>query len=308
MKYKPWPILKPGDIVEVIAPSAKGLTKDDLQKVHDCLSSWKLQPRIAGNIYGNDLLCANTDENRFEQLKRALLDTESKAVWCLRGGYGAARLLPALKAVNAPEQIKLFIGFSDITALHIFLQQQWQWQTLHGPSARQVAQAEIAIENNNELKDIIFGRKKIIEYQLLALNETAQENTELEGTITGGNLSVIQTSLATPWQINADNKILFLEEVNERGYRVDRILQHLSQAGIFKTVKAVLFGDFIGGTEPAGNSLVEPVLKRFAEVNNFPIFRCENIGHGKINRALPLGTNGKIKMEQEIKLMITIEH
>ena len=142
----------------------------------------------------------------------------------------------------------------------------------------------------------------------MPLNAIAQNSIELEGIITGGNLSVIQTSLATNWQINANNKILFLEEINERGYRIDRMLQHLSQANIFQKVKAVLFGDFIGGTEPAGNSLIEPVLKRFAEVNNFPIFRCENIGHGKINRALPFGTSGEIKMEPEIKLMINIKN
>ena len=142
--------------MKLIAPSAKGLINNDLQKIQDFLSTWKLKSHIADDIYGNDLLCANTDEKRFEQLKRALFNRESKAVWCLRGGYGAAKLLPALKAIKSPEQIKLFIGFSDITALHIFLQQEWEWQTLHGPSARQVAQAEIAIENIDELKKYYF--------------------------------------------------------------------------------------------------------------------------------------------------------
>lgn len=297
--------LKNGDVVDVIAPAAS-CSKEDITAVQNLLISWNLVPRIPQDIFGDDLLCANSDEKRFLQLQDALLNTESKAVWCLKGGYGCARLISRLAELPIPQQTKLFIGFSDITVLHLFLQQKWHWQTLHGPGARQVALELIDQNHIQEIKNIIFGEQKTIEFKLEPLNNAAKKTVNINSTVTGGTLSILQTSIGTNWQVYAKNKILFFEDVNERGYKVDRMLQHLKQAEIFTNVKAVLFGDFIGGEEPEGFSLVEKVIKRFAQESDFPVLLCTGVGHGKLNRVLPLGFTANLSLGEAGLLTIRI--
>lgn len=296
---KSWQALHAGDIIEIIAPASPCLkTEAPLAQIQEYLTSWGLVPRIPTNIFGKDLLCANTDELRFEFLKNALVNSESKAIWCLRGGYGSARLIPKLAALGLTNITpKLFIGMSDITALHLFLQQAFGWATLHGPSARQVTDNDVDAANIQELKKIIFGQQQKLYYDNLTfLNDKNLGDQELHTSIIGGNLCLIQNSIGTLWQINADNKILFLEETSERGYRIDRMLQHLEQAHVFDGILAVILGDFSGGKEPDGSSLVEPVLKRFAENCNFPVLRCPGVGHERFNRPLPLGTKAILAM------------
>lgn len=297
-ELKPWPVLFPGDIVDIIAPASACLTSESpLEKIQDLLISWELVPRISAQIFGHDLLCANSDQERCQFFKNALVNNESKAIWCLRGGYGSARFILNTADIPITMNPKLFVGMSDITALHLLLQKRFGWITLHGPSARQVADKSVDEENISELKDIMFGKKELLDYQkLIPLNTLATENKIVDSIITGGNLSLVQTSIGTSWQIDPHHKILFLEETNERGYRVDRMLLHLEQAGIFNNVSAILFGDFTGGFESNGQSLINPVLERFARNVHFPVLRYFGIGHEKYNRPLPLGSKTRLQL------------
>src|SRR5690348_3082 len=112
------PILKPGDSVEVIAPAAR-CSDQQLTALKELLASWQLNCTVDQHIFGDDLLCANTDEIRFQCLKNALLNPDTKAVICARGGYGSMKLIPALSKLTPPPSPKLFLGMSDITALHL---------------------------------------------------------------------------------------------------------------------------------------------------------------------------------------------
>jgi muramoyltetrapeptide carboxypeptidase len=301
--YKTWKFLKPGTTVDIIAP-AGGCTPDSLIQIKTLLKNWQLNPRISPDLLGTDLLCANTDENRFKQLQDALLNTESSAVWCLRGGYGCTRLIPELLKLNAPKTNKLFIGFSDITTLHVFLQQKWHWQTLHGPSINQVAHDRIDVTSIQELKKLIFGKLDQLLFSLVPLNHK-NHATPIKAAITGGTLTLIQTSLGTPWQIDANDKILFLEEVNESAYRIDRMLQHVQQSGILQQVKAILFGDFIPPQENKETTLIQSVLTRFANEQRVPVLHIPGVGHGKTNRSLPLGSHTELSLDKK-QLTITI--
>lgn len=304
MVNKKWLSLQPGDTVDIIAPAARQ-DKAIFKKIKQLLESWQLNCHIPKNIFGKDLLCANSDVHRFRQLQAALFNPHSKAVWCLRGGYGSSRLIPLLSKFKPPAQAKLFIGLSDITALHLFLQQKWQWSTLHGPSIYQCANNEIIPASIQKTKDIILGQRKIVEFDnLTPFNKSAQKKLTIRAPIIGGNLSLVQVSLGTHWQPNTRNKILFLEEVNERGYQVDRMLEHLKQASVFSHIKALLLGDFIGGNDPDGHSRVNAVLKRFAEQNNFPVLQCKGIGHGKVNNPLPLGTLSTLELGKSCYLHV----
>jgi len=289
---KKWCTIKPGDTVDLIAPAAR-CADALLTDVIKLLTSWGLHCNVPPDIFGDDLLCANNDARRFEQLNAALTNTTSKAVICVRGGYGSARLIPMLEKIAAPNHNKLFVGMSDITALHIFLQQQWQWPVLHGA----VALDKFSPESIQQLKEVMFGEIATLKFaDLIPLNAIAAKETIIASTITGGNLTLVQACLGTSWQLKPNNKIIFLEEVNERGFRVDRMLEHLKQAAIFTGIKALLLGDFTKGEEPDGTSKVPAVIERFAKEADFPVLQISGIGHGFINKPLPLGTKVNISL------------
>ncbi|MCC5016326.1 MULTISPECIES: S66 peptidase family protein [unclassified Legionella] len=291
------PVLKPGDSVEIIAPASR-CTDEVLSDLNDLLGSWQLNCIIDQAIFGNDLLCANTDEIRFNLLRKALLNSATKAVICARGGYGSMRLLPQLSQITPVNPPKLFVGMSDITAIHLFLEQQWQWPTIHGALARD----KFSPESILSLKSILFGDVEQISLSGLPLNELAASDKVIEARLTGGNLTLVQTSIGTIWQLDGQNKIIFLEEVGERGYRVDRMLEHLSQASVFKEAAAILFGDFLTGNEPNGSSLVKPVLERFAQNSPIPVAQIEGIGHGYTNFPLLLGAVAKLQLGERVEL------
>jgi muramoyltetrapeptide carboxypeptidase len=291
------PILKAGDQIEIIAPASRS-TDEQLIALKTLLTSWQLNCIINDHIFGEDLLCANSDAARFESLKNALLNPKTSAIICARGGYGSMRLIPELSKIHPPCSPKLFIGMSDITALNLFLQQHWQWPVIHGA----LAPDKFSPESTRALQSLLFGETHQIVFRGEALNVAAKELMIIESTITGGNLAILQTSIGTIWQTDAQEKILFIEEIAERGYRVDRMLEHLRQAGILKDIVAIIFGDFTGGAEPDGSSLINPVLDRFASNCEIPIIRILGIGHDYVNHPLPLGTKVQLSLGDEIQL------
>ncbi len=292
------PLLKPGDSVDIIAPASR-CSDEQLMTLKNLLESWQLTCLIAEDIFGEDIFCANTDEVRFKHLVNALKNTDTKAIFCARGGYGSMRLIPKLSMLTPPKSPKLFIGMSDTTALQLYLQQQWLWPTIHGASAPD----RFSSESIASLKSILFGDIKQIAFTgLVPLNNSAKENRTIESCIVGGNLSLVQAGVGTSWQLDGRNKIILLEETSERGYRIDRMLQHLEQAAIFKDAAAILLGDFIKGDEPDGTSLITHALNRFAHSSKIPVAQIEGVGHGYTNFSLPLGTAATLQLGNKITL------
>lgn len=281
------PLVK-GDLVEVISPGSR--TTQEVEAVGlKALNKWGLIPRVWSDpTVSFHPFHSSDDDFRFFALKSALFTTDSKIIWCERGGYGSIRLLEQLRSLKKPKVQKLFLGFSDITTIHLFLTQEWGWKTLHAPVVASFAQKSLAKKDLTELKTFLFSSEKysclskIKPMNLRALNE----KSVIKGKMTGGNLSVIQTTLGTKLHIQTKGKILFLEDVGERGYRIDRMLSHLKEAGVFKGVKAVVFGEFSDGKEPDGESFVAYALQRFANESSFPVFKSNEFGHGKRNRFL----------------------
>jgi muramoyltetrapeptide carboxypeptidase len=281
--------LEPGDTIDIVAPSSK-CHPSVVEKFKAVIETWGLKCQIPNDLFGDSLLYANSDEKRFTHLRNALLNPTSKVVWCLLGGYGSAKLIPKLSQIKPPLRSKLVIGFSDITALHIFLQGQWGWPTVSAPSGYQISLNRTSITSVELLQNILFGKAKTLRYDNIApLNQLAKHQKKIKAPLIGGNLHLIQASLGTSWQINATNKILFIEEFNERAYRIDRILTQLEQAGITKTATAVLFGDMIDKGEPDGRFIVKEVIQEFAAQSALPVLQISNIGHGAINNPLLLG-------------------
>lgn len=275
-------MLKPNNRVDVIAPSGS-FDENFLERATKYLEAKGLQIRIPKHILGEDLFSANTDTVRGVQLKTALLAPDSRFVWAIRGGYGATRILPVLKALPIPALKKTLMGFSDVTALHLFLTQKWGWNTVHGPSLMQMVDHKIDSASHAATEALLLQDPLKIDYAIEPMNASAKVNSVNSGLVTGGNLKLAESSLATFWHIDAHDKILILEEVNEQGYRIDRSLVHLEQAGVFQSIRAVIFGDFTLEGNPAEEAKIEATLARFSAAQCFPIFRMRGTGHGREN-------------------------
>jgi Uncharacterized proteins, homologs of microcin C7 resistance protein MccF len=300
-----WKFIKENDIIDVVSPGYP-TPSEEIEGARQFLSRWKLQARIPKDMIKPHFLHANEDEVRFANLKAAIESKDSSTIWCMRGGYGSNRLLPMLAKLKKPKEDKLLIGLSDITSLHVFFTQVWGWKTIHGPiMARMGRPNVVSRKHENELHRMLFGADKEITFKgLKPMNEAARKTKSIDAKMVGGNLVTLQSTLATPWQVQTKGNLLFIEEVGERGYRIDRILEQFRQAGMLKNCKGIVLGDFVGGEEPkTGKDNFNLIWKRWAADLEIPMYKGIESGHGVIQRPVPFNTkchlensNGKVTL------------
>jgi muramoyltetrapeptide carboxypeptidase len=276
---------------------------DSVAWAHALLTQWGLRPDDPVPERRH-LYLAGTDAERAEEFQRLYLDPEVKALFCTRGGYGASRMLPLLDrkriARAAPKPV---VGFSDVTALFAWL----QWNTgacvvhgpcLAGPSALQGPEAERSVE---ALRRILFDRNARPGYPVRLIHRpaasgSAMPQASVSGRLTGGCLSVLVTSLGTPWAIDTRDAILFLEDTDEAPYRIDRMLTHLRGAGRLDRVRAVVFGHLRRcDSDPPG--LLEKVLLDVFHDAPFPVAIGLPAGHGEPNLPLVFGQLARFDFE-----------
>ena len=291
-----WCPLVPGDVVDVVAPASK-CPPHELQAGVRALESWGLKVRVSPQIFGDNLLHAHSEKERWAQLKTALLAKDSSAIWCARGGYGSMKLLPQLAQMKRPAKSKVFLGLSDLTSLMVFFNQKWKWPVLHAPILSRVGRGDLPAASIQELQSVLFGEVGHLNYSLKPLNLLAEKSRHLVGPLVGGNWATIMASLGTPYQLKPKGSILFLEDVGERGYRLDRFWEQLKQARFWDQVEAIVYGDFTEGDEPDGRNLIWDVLKNRAAELKKPVYHGIPAGHGSIQRVLPLGVGMTIKRQ-----------
>ncbi|MCD6047395.1 MAG: mccF [Gammaproteobacteria bacterium] len=296
-----WPLISRNEFVDILAPSGK-VSQEDINIIREYLLREGFKPRIPENILGEHPFSANSDALRFEHLKNALNAEDSTLLWCVRGGQGVTSIMPELTQLAKPEKQKLLVGFSDITSLHLWLNQAWQWPSLHGPMARMTSQNKIDSHDVAALNHLWFeGLQTYSLDGLQALNEAAKEAIIVEGKTIGTCLSLLQTSIGTPWQFDACDKILFLEDINEQPYRIYRSLIYLINTGLLNQAKALIFGDFGESDQEAKD--MEWALNDIANVYlnkrglNLPVFRLRGFGHGPRNKPIPLGVRARIESD-----------
>ena len=301
-----WKYLQEGDIVDVVSPGYAS-TPEAVNAAREFLLKWKLVPRIPKNLIQKHFLHSNSDEKRFGFLRDAILAKDSKVIWCLRGGYGSIRLLPGLDKLK-PTRQKLLVGISDITSLHVYFEQKWHWPTLHAALLDRMGSGRVPAKIEKETMDLLFGRTREVEFKKLkAMNVVAKNMKPIRSRVVGGNLTVLQSTLGTPYQIDTDHKILFIEDLGERGYRVDRVLEHFYQAGLFKKCKALVIGEFLGGQEENAKSLWPEVFKSWAARLDIPVFSGLEAGHGIVQRPVPLMTKATLTGGSRGSLVICAE-
>jgi muramoyltetrapeptide carboxypeptidase len=299
--------LKPGDIVDVVAP-ASACSEEHFRLGVKWIESMGYKPRFNPHLLKPDMYLSNSDAFRFQDLKKAVYAKDSKAIWCLRGGYGSFRLWPEMLKLTKKAAPKLFIGLSDITSMHQFLNQKWGWPTLHASLLDRVGQNKLPADIQDELLQTISGEKNTVSFtNLTAMNDAAKTKKVIKGTVRGGNLCTFIVSIGTklqPKYQKKDNVILFFEDIGERGYKLDRFLQHLSQAGVLNNVAAIVFGDFVDGLEANGQSLVQETLARFAKQMKIPVFSGVETGHGVVQRPLFFNTRAVLTCDKKPNMIV----
>lgn len=301
-----WMGLQRGDIVEVVAPGW-ATTPEILLQAENFLHSWGLVPRIAPDLLAPNFLGSNSQEYRVQSFKKALQNPDSKMIWCLRGGYGSIHLLPELCQIRRPRFFKMLWGISDITSLHGLFNQKWQWPTIHGPLLDRMAQGLVSSEYQEEVRQILFGEKKTIHFSsLIPLNSQARQNKKLHGEVVGGNLTVFQSLIGTNCQPSLRNKIVFFEDIGERAYRIDRMLEHLYQVGELQKARALIFGDFVGGLEKDQSNHIPELMEIWAAKLKFPVIKNLPAGHGQIQRPVPFLRPSVLSLGDNVELEIRI--
>lgn len=287
--------LKFGDTIGLIAPSGAVRTEGAIEKAVAETKRMGFNVKLgksAGQKYG---YLSGSDEIRAQDINDMFADDEVDAIICLRGGYGATRILDKLDYEMIKKHPKIFVGFSDITALHIALLNQCDLVTFHGPMAA-------SNWSSSPLND--FSRASMYRTLMHAAPAGNLDNPpeyprqtvnpgQAEGVLVGGNLMLIASSLGTPWEIDTKGRILFIEEVGERTYCVDRMLTQLRLAGKFDDCAGVVFGDFADCPieYPEFGLSLEEIIRDVVAPCGKPVFTGLRCGHCTPSLTLPFGVN-----------------
>ncbi len=285
-----WPRpLRQGDRVALIAPASPA-PRGTAARAAEGVRALGLIPELFPSCICTDAsYLAGSDALRASDLIRAFADERIRGILCLRGGYGSMRLLPLLDFQEIRKHPKVFCGFSDITALHVALQQKCGFITFHGPMPQKDYRTldDYSLDSlKNALFHHQFSFKNPPKEPLLPLF-----GGEAEGILIGGNLSLIQSLQGSSYAPQTEKKILFLEEVNEPIYRIDRMLTSLRLSGALTGLSGILLGTFTKqdeNTSPLPESLLSLFREIFAPLD-IPVLAGLSAGHHFPQMTLPLG-------------------
>ena len=299
----PWirpPRLLPGSIVGLVAPSSAPNDPEDIRFAIDTLVSLGLRVRPGAHLFARDGYLAGGDAARAEDLNAMFADDAIEAVWCVRGGYGASRLLPMLDYARLRQRPKAVVGYSDITALHMAINTQAGVVSFHGP----VAWRALTPYTLGEMKRVLFeaaapvrlagpppfeAREGLVDRDNRV---TTLVPGRARGRLVGGNLCLMAHLTGTPYAPDLRGAILFLEDVDEPYYRIDRFLTQLWLAGSLAGVAGIAFGKFTRCTPSPSNvqnRVLEDILAERGRALGVPTLAGLMIGHVDDQATLPIG-------------------
>jgi len=280
--------LKAGDTIAIVAPS--GVLNDHenyINKAKKLLESWELNVIIEKNVFNNYGHFSGTDKERTKDFQRALDDKTISAIWCARGGYGAMRIIDDLDYTEYLKTPKWIIGYSDITAIHNDLHILGS-ESIHSIMCKSIEDKDINNDRSIQaLKDVLFGNKLSYNFN----NKPENKLGKTSGQIVGGNLTLLHGLIGSKSSINTDGKILFIEDLGEYHYHIDRMLISLKRAGYFDNCNGLVVGDFSDlrkNTTPFGKDIKEIILDAVKEFD-FPVLFDFPAGHEELNMPIILG-------------------
>ncbi|ARV16908.1 LD-carboxypeptidase [Polaribacter sp. SA4-12] len=288
------PYLHKGDTIAIVAPA--GILKnrqETIQKAKRLVEGWGLCVVLGDNLFKNGHHFSGSDLQRTADFQKALDNPNIKAIWAARGGYGSVRILDKLNYKKFKKSPKWIIGYSDITAFHNHIHNLGV-ETIHGMMATSVEEKpEEIIKTISSFKKALFGQD--ISYTIAS--STYNKEGIVEGQLIGGNLAILTSMLGSKSQLNTDGKILFLEEIGEYKYSIDRMLQSLKRAGYFENVNGLIIGDISSikkNSTKWGHSIEQLILEVVPK--NIPVLFDFPAGHKADNRALIFGRKVKLSV------------
>jgi muramoyltetrapeptide carboxypeptidase len=297
------PYLQEGDTIAIVAPA--GILKnreDTIQKAKELAENWGLKVVLGTNLFNQNNHFSGTDNERFQDFQEALDNKNIKAIWSARGGYGSVRILDKLNFTEFIAHPKWIIGYSDITAFHNHIH-NLGIETMHGMMATSLEEKpEEIIETKASFKKALFGEELKYTIPSSEDNRNAILNAGeiLKGQLIGGNLSILTSMLGSNSQLSTAGKILFIEEIGEYKYSIDRMLQSLKRAGYFTKVKAVIVGNMSSikkNSTQWGSTIEQLILEVIPK--NIPVLFDFPAGHEADNRALIFGRNVALEVDME---------
>jgi muramoyltetrapeptide carboxypeptidase len=297
--------LRRGDTIGVVAPAGP-VDRERIERALDRLRQRGFHTKTYGDIHRREGYLAGDDATRAAELMAAFADPETQGVWCARGGYGVVRLLARIDFDLIRRHPKVFIGFSDISALHIAIRQRAGLVTFHGPNLQDGfgKPEDMPAPNEAALWRAVMNedsRQAAHEYEFdfsgmadVSLRSIAPGIAT--GPLTGGNLAVVAGLMGTPFEIDTSGHVLFVEDVSERLYRIDRYLAQLTLAGKLQAAAAVLVGSFSYDDDERAESesAVAALLDEYLRGLKIPVVAGFPAGHARHNITLPMGASIEI--------------
>ena len=290
------PYLKKGDTISIVAPARK-IAKAELQFAIDTFKKWGLKVVLGKNLLKIHHQFSGTDEQRTADLQQALDDKNISAVISARGGYGTLRIIDQLNFSKFKKNPKWMIGYSDITVLHSHIHNNFGIQTIHGTMPINFIKNEEAVES---LRKALFGEPLSYSFEKHKLNRKGN----CKGELVGGNLSLLYALCGSSSDIDTKGKILFIEDLDEYLYHIDRMMLNLKRSGKLKSLAGLVVGgmtDMKDNTIPFGKTAEEIILDAVKEYK-FPVYFGFPAGHIERNLALKLGSKVSIEQGKEVVL------
>jgi muramoyltetrapeptide carboxypeptidase len=294
---KPRP-LKRGDVVRVIAP-ASPFDPEQLHAGLDVLRSWGFKPRHRDDLFQRRHYLAGAPRRRAAELHEAFEDDDAAAIFAVRGGYGVATMLPLLdpKRLRNP---KILCGCSDLTALLSWFVQETSTVAFHGPMVGALGRGDDDVGAARLLALLTSsGKPPDLTSALDGAAEWCVSPGIGRGRAVGGSLSLLASLCGTPWQVRTEGAVVFLEDVGERPYRIDRLLVQIAQAGAFEGAAGVVLGDFVG-CDDGGGATARDAIERVLRPMAIPILAGVPFGHASPNLAFPVGVQVEVDAGQGV--------
>ena len=283
----PRPLVHGGRIA-ILSPS--GIVKPQL--VYDCLPVLADQgwvPYVCENAFKRCEGYAGTDAERYADLETALLDPDTRAIFCSRGGYGAVHLLERLDRLPLRDDPKWIIGYSDISALHALMTRHGI-KSIHAPMAKHISQSEGRDEDSRRLFSLLSGSTPEVRTGGYSLNRQGSA----EGLLVGGNLAVIAGLISTPFDVIRPGSILFIEDIAEPIYKTERILYTMKLNGTLASLAGLIVGQFTDYAPDRGASTMEEMISHMVEDYDYPVAYNFPVGHVRHN--IPMLCSSKVRL------------
>jgi muramoyltetrapeptide carboxypeptidase len=295
--------LLPHDVIGLISPASRIADTARIERGVRYLEGLGYRVRVGENVTRQHGYLAGTDDERLADLHSMFEDPQVRAIFCIRGGYGSPRLLPNIRYRTIARSPKIFVGYSDITALHLALWRKTGLITFHGPMLGVDLADPMDPFSEEMLWRLLTSPRRFGPISFPAPQPRSISPGRAVGRLLGGNLALVASLIGTGFQPRFRDSLLFLEDIGEDPYRIDRMMTQLRGAGLLRGARALLLGQFTecvprDGSVPSFS--VDEVLHEYASSSGLPALAGVPFGHERVKMTIPVGALARVDTERGV--------